>query len=264
MPGPRLDLMLMLCCEEVGGCDLWMSGPWEKEGQWWLGLHFSSPLTGLNALQALRWPDPRWHLIGYERWKRLSNRSGVRLLEAYYCEPNPSTTKTLEPTKGHWHKHYYPSGKLMDEEWSWEKLEDYRPYLNGGAFTLKGKWLQGGKGKLAGPKGKDNAWKGKGQGYTWPKGGKAEFNDDTWPKGSKGQGKDAPTWSYNWSGKSSEGTWMSKGKHDASQQGSKGKDEGHGFSWKGQGKRDTWGGKGKHDASPEASKGKGKGKGTDR
>ena len=110
MPGPHVELKIVQCFLDVGGCDAWQGGYWDQGGQWWTGWHLAGP-SGLPGLMEWSWPNPGWDLIGYERWEHF--RKGDRLIEALYCDPNPSTTRYPGAPHGHWHVWFHPNGQRM-------------------------------------------------------------------------------------------------------------------------------------------------------
>ena len=186
MPGAHLDLMLMQCWPDVGGCDAWLGGFWTEEDgrhqQWWTGWHLPGP-SGPEGLTSWQWPSPHWRLIGYELWG--SFRRGPKLLEACYAYPNPSTTEDPESQvpEGHWHLKWHPNGREISRDWSPEALIDDHPYIKGGVFTPKGGHQEAkgkGKGKPKGSKGQATNFKGKGT----PKGRNGKGKN----KGGKGKG----------------------------------------------------------------------------
>ena len=110
-PKPHLDLKLMQCFPDVGGCDAWLSGFWEANpvpNQWFTGWHLPGP-AGLDGLRNWRWPDPSWTLIGYEWWAYF--KRGERLLEAYYVHPYPSMSRQAHVPNGHWHMWWDDQGQ---------------------------------------------------------------------------------------------------------------------------------------------------------
>ena len=160
MPGPHLDLKLMQCWQDVGGCDCWMGSYWDpkRSTQWWTGWHLSGP-SGIDGLLEWSWPNTGWVLIGYELWGYY--KSGDRLIEASYCSPNPSTTPPNQfgrQQSGHWHVLYRPNGTVKRSTWHSYVLEDMRHYLKGSSAP-KGA-SKGSKGKG----GKERNCKGKGGG----------------------------------------------------------------------------------------------------
>ena len=157
MPGPHLDMKLMQCWPDVGGCDCWVGGYWDPEAktQWWTGWHLPGP-AGLAGLRNWTWPNPKWTLIGYELWA--SYKKGDRLIEAYYAYPNPSTTPSTQQQQvqpsGHWHVAYHPNGAAKSSWWSDDTLVDEHCYLKGSSSPKGGRGGKGRKGKGKGHKGK--------------------------------------------------------------------------------------------------------------
>ena len=182
MPGAHLDLKIMQCWSDVGGCDCWVGGFWDDltATQWWSGWHLPGP-AGLAGLNAWSWPNPHWTLIGYELWAYY--RKGNRKIEAMYQHPNPGTTpagQVLAQPSGHWHYTYHPNGTLNSSAWIPRALDDNHLYLKGGVTgnpkggTKGGKGQGGPKGGEGGPKGGKGQGKGKKGG---PKGGESEGSD---------------------------------------------------------------------------------------
>ena len=98
MPRDHLDAYVMQVFLDVGGVDMWLSSWWNEEIQWWVGWHSLKDFVDFHLTQ-----EDDWFLIGYELWPY--NRDGC-LLEAYYADPNPSTTRKLQKTDddGHYQR----------------------------------------------------------------------------------------------------------------------------------------------------------------
>ena len=222
MPGPHLELHLMQCYADVGGCDAWLSGFWTSSSQWWTGWHLPGP-AGPAGLSSWQWPHPGWVLIGFELW----GEDPKQVMESYYNHPNPSTSPAAEPV-GHWHVRYGPDGDILDQTWSDDVLtvSDSKLYLKGGGSSPEGK----GQGKGKGPKGKDDGKgfiiKGKGKGKAK---GKAKGKDKG--KGFLIKGKDGKGKAFK--GKDGKGKAI-KGKDGKGKV--KGKGKGKGKQGKGKGK----------------------------
>ena len=195
----HLEVRLMQCHNDVGGCD-WWQGSWFEQGaspkvghQWWIGWHSSNPLTGWQ------WPDDSWNLIGHELWHYGKRPNANYLMEALYVTPNPSLSPhgtDLTPT-GYWHGAWDKYGRLIFSRRYPNQFLTEGPLLLKGASPAKGtgkgkskgKGIAPGKGKGKGgegePKGKGKEPKGKGKGKG-PKGSKGKE-----PKG-KGKGEEEP------------------------------------------------------------------------
>ena len=77
MPGPHIEMKLMQCFADVGGCDLWQGSCWEGCHQWWIGWHHPNNIMGWS------WPSDYWVLI--EVREVVPTAEGdPRLLEAFY------------------------------------------------------------------------------------------------------------------------------------------------------------------------------------
>ncbi len=104
MVAPRAHgLPAVQACD--GGSDLWHSSFYDKQGQWWVGLHSTKPV-GLHHLTL----EHEWHLIGFQLWRKPTQRRSAYLMEAYHAYPNPSTAQRgtdLTP-QGHYHTAYKP------------------------------------------------------------------------------------------------------------------------------------------------------------
>ena len=188
---PHLDLKILQCYPDIGGCDAWLGGFWDASSQWYTGWH-QPGREGLQGLIQWKWPSDTWTLIGFERWEY--RRKGDIMREAFYNYPNGSTCPNAPPATGHWHMKASPHGETKTWKWFPGALVEEEAYLKGGITGPKG-----GKGKDKGQgKGKGN-WrpqggkgKGKGQGNSLPKGGKGKGKGQgrSLPKGGKG---DIPT-----------------------------------------------------------------------
>ena len=183
MPGSHIDIKIMRCFDDVGGCDAWMGGLWFQHGQWWVGWHQRGAF-GLDGLLGWSYPNENqaWHLIGFELWGHYK-KGGERLIEAYYHFPNPSTMKNPPPPNGHWHMIWHPNGSLMSstrQEYRKDTLAQIDEYVD---------TMGGGKGKAFG-KGQQAFEKGQlafGKGYSFGQGkskGEGSFENE-----SKGKGK---------------------------------------------------------------------------
>ena len=115
MPGAHLDAQIFQCFRDVGGCDVWTSSYHNEylgqarlvNEQWWDGWHNTSPFHNWHLGQACQ-----WFLIGHEKWSNPANGAIPYMTEAYYNEPNPSTSRwgsNLTPV-GHWHVQYNSQG----------------------------------------------------------------------------------------------------------------------------------------------------------
>jgi len=168
MPGPHLELKMMQCYDDVGGCDAWIGSWWNPTHQWWVGYHST------RALNSWRWPSQEWTLIGHEKWYQ-PHIGNPKLREAFYVHPNPSMTPPhlLTPPNGHWHVRYSTRGNETLCQWTPLPLTEDAPdrlYLKGGPtgpkgnFHCKGAADKGkGKGKAA-DTGKGKGGKGKSKG----------------------------------------------------------------------------------------------------
>ena len=86
MAGPHLDALITECFLDVQGREVW-KGFYLGGEQWWVGWHTTTPFHNGNLGKPCN-----WFLIGYEKW--CHNRRGhAYLAEAYYQEPNPSTSR---------------------------------------------------------------------------------------------------------------------------------------------------------------------------
>ena len=144
MAGPHLDALIMECFLDAQGTEVW-KGFYLGGEQWWVGWHTTTPFHNRNLDEPCD-----WFLIGYEKW--CHNRQGhAYLAEAYYQEPNPSTSHLdadLTPV-GQRYVAYNDHGQ-----------QTYAGYLGEPLMFPKGKGKKGiGKGK--GKKGID---KGQGKG----------------------------------------------------------------------------------------------------
>ena len=144
MAGPHLDALIMECFLDAQGTEVW-KGFYLGGEQWWVGWHTTTPFHNRNLDEPCD-----WFLIGYEKW--CHNRQGhAYLAEAYYQEPNPSTSRPdadLTPV-GQRYVAYNDHGQ-----------QTYAGYLGEPLMFPKGKGKKGiGKGK--GKKGVD---KGQGKG----------------------------------------------------------------------------------------------------
>ena len=226
MPGPHVDLKLMQCFPDVGGVDAWYGGFWQDRCQWFTGYH-QPGAKGLAGLIEWSCPAPNWDLIGYELWE--SRRKGDTLIEAYYNDPNPSTTAAgkYRQSTGHWHMRFWPNGDERDRQWFPNALEEDLGYLKGGITGTKGGGITKGKGMAKGNKGmaKGNVFpksgkdKGKGKGTakgnTLPKGSKGNegmAKGNTFPKSGKDKGKGKGTAKGNTLPKGSKGKGMAMAK----------------------------------------------------
>ena len=104
MPGAHIDMKLMQCWADVGGCDLWQGSYWEGRHQGWIGWHHPNNIRGWS------WPSDDWVLIGYERWYQRP-KGDAKLLEAFYATTNPSVHRPPCPApNGYWHICYNHTG----------------------------------------------------------------------------------------------------------------------------------------------------------
>jgi len=140
----------MQCYRDVGGSDLWQSSFYNATMQWWVGWHSTKPFERFHLTRT-----PQWSLIGYELW----NKQPPYLVEAYYADPNPSTSiagSDLTP-QGHYHITYDAQGQVSSSLYqtgilTWRQAESF---IKG---TGKGKgnqsyWFGDPNSKGAGPKG---------------------------------------------------------------------------------------------------------------
>jgi len=167
MPGPHLDIKIMQCFRDVGGCDAWLGSYWGPNQQWFIG--WQSP----RALRDWSWPSQEWTFIGYELWQ-YPRRGEPKLPEALYATPNPSTTPPhlLTPPNGHWHVRYSLRFRCQRMWVATPLTEDEHLDLKGGGTGPKGKGKGKGDGKNVG-KGKGeskNGGKGEGEGKNGGKG----------------------------------------------------------------------------------------------
>ena len=111
---PHLNLKILQCYHDVGSADAWLGGYWDARSQWYTGWHQPGNI-GLQGLREWTWPCDDWSLIGYERWEY--RRRGDILVEAYYNDPNPSTSRFAPPPTGHWHMKFFPNGERRSSRW---------------------------------------------------------------------------------------------------------------------------------------------------
>ena len=117
MPGPHIAAFIMQCWPDVDGADVWLSSWYTANHQWWEGWHTTPPFRNWHSGQ-----DGQWFLIGYEKWCR--GALGERMREAYYQEPNPSTSQRGEDLTpvGHWYVRYNARGDRTDTSYNGQPL----------------------------------------------------------------------------------------------------------------------------------------------
>ena len=152
MPGPNIEMKLMQCFADVGGCDLWQGSYWKGCHQWWIGWHHP------NNLRHWSWPSDDWVFIGYEKWYQRP-KGDPKLLEAFYATPNHSVHRPPCPApNGYWHLCYNHTGRQTWQEWVGThplvEHDDGQRYLKGGRSGPKGNFhfegMGNGLGKVIG------------------------------------------------------------------------------------------------------------------
>ena len=133
MPGPRIEMKLMRCFADAGGCDLWQGSCLEGCHQWWIG--WQHP----NTLKHWSWPSDDWVLIGCERWHQRP-RGALSSSRPFYANPTPLAHRPPCPApSGYWHVCYSHSGRQTWQQWVGTPLvedDEDQLYLKGGRSIL--------------------------------------------------------------------------------------------------------------------------------